>query len=173
LITEIDKNSVIIFIHGLKQPADKKAIILRSLKRGYEMLSEKGNINGEYCYGEQIFSKWIKRLDDDNRYKTKKDENKNIDPELFNLAERRFYGANFFEQAQDILDSDLADAINSFRKIHDRMWDIHGMVKGDNRGKLLERQTRMKIMEILMECRQNDLRAAKNIGEVLGNYKYL
>ena len=157
-----------IFIDGVVDPVDRKGVILRSLSRAHEMLTETNGIFSEYGYGKHMWETWISRLDNNNNYKAKSNVLKYIVPEKFDLAERRAFAAHFFKEAEIHLgDNLLADAFDAFTDIHNKMWDIHWMVTGDNEGKLLERETRDKIICILIECQMLDLKAAENIKQVL------
>lgn len=64
----------------------------------------------------------------------------------------------------------LKEASDAFGIIHDKMWEIHHMVTGENEGRLLERKTRDKIMEIFRHCQMLDHRAADNIKAVLDKH---
>ncbi len=159
--------SAVVFIDGISEPEDKKEIVWRSLFRAYEMLTERDRPFLEYGYGEGLWWKWIYRLEDDRNYRAKNSDFRYINPEKFDLAERRAYTAGFFEQAQDILGIDLSVAAKIFRTIHDKMWDIHWQVYGENKRNLRDRATRERIVWFLKECRDLEREAADDIGRIL------
>ncbi len=159
--------SAVIFIDGIDAPGDRKEIAWRSLFRAYEMLTEKDQPFLEYGYGEGAWWKWIYRLEDDRNYRAKNSNFRYINPEKFDLAERRAYTAGFFEQVQDILKIDLSVPARIFRTIHDKMWDVHWQVYGENKRSLRDKATRERIVWFLKECRDLERQAAAAIGQVL------
>ena len=110
---------------------------------------------------------WIYRLEDDRNYRAKNSNFRYINPEKFDLAERRAYTAGFFEQVQDILKIDLSVPARIFRTIHDKMWDVHWQVYGENKRSLRDKATRERIVWFLKECRDLERQAAAAIGQVL------
>ena len=163
-----DNLNAVVFIEGLTEPIDRKAVIVRTLRRGYEMLTASGKVVGEYGYGNAMWEKWIHRFEDDSKFTKPSHEYRYIDPEKFDLAERRAYAGRFFEEAEEYFGVDcLLAARQAFDKIHYKMWDIHSLTKDENKGRLLQRETREKVIEILRECRAFDLDAAENIRQVL------
>jgi hypothetical protein len=168
----LNKLHAVIFIDDLILPIDRTEVVLRALRRGYEMLTETQKVVGKYGYGDAMWEKWINRFNDDMEFTQPSHALKYIDPEKFDLVERRAYTQGFFAQAEEFLGKDcLHSAQQAFMDIHDKMWDIHWMVKGENRGKLLRRDTREKVMEILWECQALDQKAAENIKQVLAYYQ--
>jgi|GEM_PF-2670178 len=167
----MDKTFAVIFIDGITEPSDRKSIVYRALDRAHAMLTANESFDNGYGYGKQMWDKWISRLDDDANYRAKSHSLRYITPEKFDLAERRCYGADFFDQTSDVTGEDLSVAAQSFRAIHDKMWNIHWLVTGSNEGKLIERETRNKVIEILNECREFDRKSAENIKQVLNHMK--
>ena len=164
----VNKICAVIFIDGVVDPIDRKTVILRSLSRAQEMLTETNETFSEYGYGKHMWETWISRLDNDNNYKVKSNVLKYIVPEKFDLAERRAFAAHFFKEAEIYVgDNLLKDAFDAFNDIHNKMWDIHWIVMDENKGNLLLRETREKIIEILHDCQALDLKAAENIKQVL------
>lgn len=166
-----DKTFAVIFIDGLTQPSDRKAISLSALNRAYSMLNDNTSSFEEYGYGKHMWDKWLSRLENDNNFTFKSHAMRYITPEKFDLAERRSYGGDFFEQAQEILNEDLSVAIQSFRGIHDKMWTVHWMVSGENERKTFERATRNRVIDILKECQILDIKASEGIKQCLDKYK--
>lgn len=184
----------VFFIDGAAEPSDRKEITLRTLKIGYEMLTEtksdfsnlqydyrlapqnrksKKELNEfSYGYGVNIYEKWISRIKEDNNYKYKKDALLYASPEDFDLAERRAYVTQFFKIAQQYLgDGCLSEAIDNYVKLHNGMWKIHRTAR--NEGRMLSKENRDKIIAILEDCKEYDKIAAENIGNVLKSYHRL
>jgi len=130
----IHKICAVIFIDDITEPIDRKEVVLRALSRAYAMLTEETQQFNEYGYGKPMWDKWISRLDNDNNYKAKSSILKFMVPEKFDLAERRMFGAEFLNQAQEITNEDFSVASQAFCDIHDKMWIVHWMVKGKNEG---------------------------------------
>lgn len=157
-----------IFIDGVCEPHDRKKISIKALERGYQMLTATEKNFNNYSFGEYLWNTWINRIDDDSNFKRKADKMRYIDPEKFDIAERRTYTAGFFRDCQGYLgDGCLKIAIRNFNQIHNKMWEVHSLVTGENEGKLLERETRDKVIDILKRCKKLDKQAATNIKKVL------
>lgn len=163
-----DNIGAIIFIDGICDPAPRKEIIIKSLRRGYEMLTEVKPTFYEYGFGDNLYKSWISFIDNDENYKTKKDSQRYISPEWCDMAERRAWTAEFFLEAEEHIGKDkLKNAHDSFYQICDNMWKIHHFVLGENKGKLLDRETRNNIVSILSQCKDLDHVAAENLKIVL------
>ena len=106
-------------------------------------------------------------MEDDRNYRAKSSEFRYINPEKFDLAERRAYTADFFEQAQEILGVDLSVPAHAFRTMHDKMWDVHWQVYGPNKKRLQDRATREKIVWFLIECRDLEKETAEVLEKIL------
>ncbi|MEA4832896.1 MAG: hypothetical protein VB118_09830 [Oscillospiraceae bacterium] len=159
----------VVFIDGLEEPRSRREIVIRALERGYQMLISNGKNTYDYGFGEYMWDTWISRIENDDNYRRKKDKMRYINPEKFDLAERRCYTAAFFTECEEYLSKNsLQEAVSAFSQIHDKMWEVHFLVTGDNDSKLLDHETRMKIVSILEYCRKLDLKAAENIGHVIG-----
>lgn len=163
------KLAAVIFVDGLTTPGDKKEIAVRALSRAFELLSEKKDAPHGYGYGEYLWKRWISLLEDDRKYRAKSSEFRYINPEKYDLAERRAYTADFFEQSQEILGVDLSVPARAFRTIHDKMWDVHWQVYGPNKKRLQDRATREKIIWFLIECRDLEKESAEALGRILPN----
>lgn len=167
-INWLNKVSTVIFIDGIIEPANRKDVFLRALKRAYGMLTETSSYFTGYGCGKHLWEKWIARLNDDDNYKYKSNRLKYITPEKFDLAERRCYAAEFFKQAEALFgEGTLTDAITAFLEIHDKMWEVHALVTDESGSKLLDRKTRDQIIEILKYGQSLDLKAAANIRQFL------
>jgi len=163
-----DNIGAIILSDGTTQPVPRKKIILKALRHGYEMLTETKPTYHDYGYGDNLYTSWISYIDNDGNYKTQRDSERYISPEWCDMAERRAWTAEFFIEAKEYIGQGrLKAAREAFMKIHDNMWRINNMVSGGNAGKLLERETRDKIIAILGQCRELDHQAADNIKSVL------
>jgi len=163
-----DNIGAIIFIDDICDPAPRKEIITKALRRGYEMLTETKPTFYEYGFGDNLYKSWISFIDNDENYKTKKDSQRYISPEWCDMAERRAFTAEFFLEAEEYIgQGKLKSAYDSFYQISDNMQKIHGLVLGKNMGKLLEREMRNIIISILNQCKDLDHMAAENIKIVL------
>lgn len=158
----------VILIDGLGEKADRREICLRALSRGYRMLTERDEPFADYGYGEGVWWKWIFRLEDDRNYRAASSSFRYINPEKFDMAERRAYTAFFFAQAQEATGLDLSVPEEKFHTIHDRMWDVHWQVYGENRRDLRRRDCRERIVWFLKECRDLEREAAEALGKALG-----
>lgn len=154
----------VILIDGLCEKADRREICMRALSRGYKMMTERDEPFAEYGYGEGVWWKWIFRLEDDRNYRAASSSFRYINPEKFDMAERRWYTASFFEQAQAATGLDLSIPAEKFRTIHNRMWDVHWQVYGENKRDLRRRETRERIVWFLKECRDLERDAADALG---------
>lgn len=91
-----------------------------------------------------------------------------IDPDIWDLAERRAFAADFLEEAGECLALNLQQAAYAFRSIHDHMWRIHNLCGGeDQQAKLRDAGVRMEIARVIRECRKLDTEAADVIAEAL------
>lgn len=159
-----DDAFAIVLIDGITSPGNRKEIILRTLKKAYSMITETKQNFHDYGYGDYMYQSWMNYLNDDANYKRKADKLRHINPEKFDFAERRCFTAEFFTQAEEYLGSGaLKEAAAAFQEIHNKMWEVHWLVSGKNKGKLLERETRDKIIAILRHCQALDKKAADNI----------
>lgn len=168
----VDKNYIkdsttFIFIDGISEPSNRKEVMLRALQRGYEMLSEMQKLSGSFGYGRQMYTKWISRLNDNAKYQSELNKLKPTSI-IFDLAERRCYTSTLFIQCETFFgENSFKDAIDAFRSIHDRMWEIHRLMKGEMNNRTDELNIRDKVVEILKDCQTLDQKAAENIRAVL------
>lgn len=172
---EIQKNSrlyqnwkndigAVILIDGVCEPCSRKEVIIRALKRGHEMLTETEPTYFDYGYGDNLYKNWIKLLENNNNFKTKKDRKRFISPEDVDMAERRAFTAEFFLEAEKyVSEGKLKDAYDSFSQIHNNMMSIQGLTSRENERKLLDSDTRKQIISILNECKELDHIAANCI----------
>ena len=160
--------SSVVLIDGICEPYSREEIVIKALKRGYEMLTETKPTYYEYGFGDNLYKNWIEFLQDDNNFKTKKDKKRFVSPEDVDMAERRIFVAEFFNEAEDYLGKGvLRDAIDSFYQIHSLMMQMQSLTSRNNDGKLLEKATREQVIEILKKCREMDHRAADCIKQVI------
>lgn len=159
----------LILVYEPVEPSDRKEICMRALKRGYEMLATINcKLEGYGVYGKSVYRNWISSLLEDNNFNGDVSNRRFIDPEIWDIAERRAWAANFMREAEGYLgEGVLAEAINSFLAIHDKMWEINALCSGENADKLKNRETRLKIANILRECENFDEQAAKCIGNAI------
>jgi hypothetical protein len=132
------------------------------------MLTEIKPTYHEYGYGDNLYKNWISYINNDDNYQSKKDSESYISPEWCDMAERRAWTAEFFLEAEAYVgQGKLKKAYESFYEIHTYMNIIRHMVLSENKGKLLERTTRDKIISLLNTCRKLDHTAADNIRQFL------
>lgn len=158
----------LILVYEPETPADRKEICIKALRRGYEMLSaDSCNLQG-YGYGKSLYRNWTNIILDNTNFNGDTSNRRYIDPEIWNLAERRAWAANFMRDAEGYLGGGmLTEAIKSFMAIHDKMWAINALCSGENAEKLKDRETRLKIVDIIKECEKFDELAANEIGKVI------
>ncbi len=158
----------LVLIHEPEKQGDRKEICRRALSRGYEMINTVDCKTEGYGYGKSLYGSWLKHIQDDRNYNGNIEKRPFIDPEIWDLAERRAWAANFFWEAKDYFgDESLEQAANAFMGIHDKMWEINGLCSGENAGRLKEKGTRLKIADIIKECQALEEQAAECIGTVL------
>lgn len=158
----------LILVYEPVKPVDRKEICIKALKRGYEMLTSINCSVEGYGYGKSLYRNWINRMLEDNNFIDEVSNRPYIDPEIWDIAERRAWAANFMQEVEGYIgEGTLSEAIYSFKAIHDKMWQINSLCSGDNADKLKDRETRIKIVDILRECEAFDERAARHIGEIL------
>ncbi len=144
-------------------PGDRKAIVCRALARGEVFLRRA--MNHPHGTLANFYDEWLARLEDAAFWSKPFTDRPYIDPEIWDLAERRCFCADFLEEARVILGGEeLAPGIAAFREIHDLMWQVDGLCKGtDARDKLRDAAIRGEIAGILKKCRQLDAQAADAI----------
>ncbi len=158
----------VILVDGLGEHAERGEIIKKALLRGVEMLTETKPMFYDYGFGDKLYENWIGYLQNDGNFKSKKDSHRFISPEEVDMAERRAFTSEFFYEAEEYLGKDkLKEARDAFCQIHGNMMKIQKLTSFENEGKLLERQTREQIVEILKECNALDRQAAECIKSAL------
>lgn len=146
---------------------DRAAIFLRALNRGKRYLqSSIGHPNGREV---NFYSEWTNALQDDSFWQKSFSGRPRIDPEIWDLAERRAFVAEFLEEAGQVLHTKaLSPASEACRRMHDLMWQINSLCDGEDSGaKLKDPAVRREIVSILDTCRGLDHQAAVAIGNVL------
>jgi AraC-like DNA-binding protein len=68
-----DNIGEVILIDGICEPCSRREIIIKALKRGYEMLTETKPTFFDYGYGDNLYKNWIGFLENDSNFKTKKE----------------------------------------------------------------------------------------------------
>ncbi len=170
------------FIAGWRQGVDAVALVRgmperparealtevyrRALKRAAEFL--RAGRSAPYGKDVPYWDHWIASLMDDTFWATDFQGFPFIYPEIWDLAERRFYMAAFLEQAGEVLQTDkLGPGVEAGEAVHSKMWEIHALCQGENKSAALkDRDTRRKIAQILETCRALDLQMAAAIEEV-------
>lgn len=157
-----------ILIFEPKEQGDRKEICMKALRRGHVMMNTMDCKLKGYGYGKALYRNWINYILDDANYSGSVTERPYIDPEIWDLAEKRAWTSNFMREAEEYLGSGrLGQAADAFMAIHDKMWEINGLCSEANADKLKERKTRLKIADIIKECEALEEQAAECIGTVL------
>ena len=150
-----------------QEVTDKEAIFRRGVKRGQGFLAQSvGHPHGEKT---NFYEDWIKALSDDAFYKAPFTGRPRIDPDIWDLAERRAFTAEFLEEAGQVLQTQaMAPASEALHQIHDLMWKINSLCEGeDAQAKLRDPAVRREIVSILNTCRDLDRKAAEAMGKAL------
>lgn len=140
----------------------------RALTRNERILREHRNPceepEGSY------YDRWIKGLRDNRFWTTNPTGFPYIYPDIFDLAERRIYGAEFLKSVGVILGTDkLLPAVAAGNDIHRLMWTVHSMINETEKGNtaLSDWSVREKIVKMLNQCRSLDKRMAECIANTL------
>jgi hypothetical protein len=159
----------IILVGEPQQPVDRKKIALKALSRGLQMLkTEQCSTKGlKYGYGKVLYKNWSKCILNDATFSSDVSKRPCVDPEIWDLAERRAWSAHFFKDAEQYIgEGVLTDAFEAFMTIHNKMWEINGLCGDKNLEQLKMRETRLKIVEILEQCEKLEDKAIECISIV-------
>ena len=147
---------------------DREVLFRRGLKRGQRFLTQ----SASHPHGEKtnFYDNWIRTLEDDSFFKAPFTGRPRIDPDIWDLAERRAFAAEFLEEAGQVLHTDvMAPASKALHQIHDLMWKINSLCEGeDAHAKLRDPAVRREIVSILNACRDLDRKAADVIEQASG-----
>lgn len=148
-------------------PGERTALLRRALARGERFLRH--GIGHPHGSRVQVYEEWIARFHDVSLWQAPFSGRPGIDPEIWDLAERRAFCAEFLEEAGQVLGTAaLAPGADAFRQIHDLMWRINALCEGDDaRRALRDAAVRREIVGVLRECRDLDERAADAIAGAL------
>ncbi|MHB0858293.1 MAG: hypothetical protein ACYC5M_12070 [Anaerolineae bacterium] len=152
-------------------PEDRAAVCERALRRGADLLRcAEGHPHSQDVH--DLYDAWIAPLQDDATWARPFDDRPGIDPEIWDLAERRAFCAEFLVEASDVLGTTYLDlAIDAFRRIHDLMWEINALCAGEeSTARLRDPNVRQAIVVILEQCRVLDGQAAQAIDDCLKSY---
>lgn len=118
---------------------------------------------------DALYGGWLNKLADASLYASPLRGRPAIDPDIWDLAERRAFGSGFLEEAAGLLSrEELRTAAADFRAIHDKMWEIHQLCDEENGAAVPQDQSvREQIAAVVRECRRLDLQAASVIAAVL------
>nr|HML46891.1 hypothetical protein [Clostridia bacterium] len=143
--------------------AERRAILCRALARGEGFLRKP--INAPYGESTHAYEDWMSRLRDEAFWAGAWTGFPFIYPEIWDLAERRFYLSAFLDHAGASLGTDcLAQGAEAGEAIHDRMWRIHALCEGERgREALRDASVRAQIIAILAECAGLDISIADAI----------
>jgi hypothetical protein len=146
---------------------DREDIFLRALSRGKRYLQ----LPAGHPYGHAVnyYNGWTSALQDTSIWLKPFSGRPHIDPEIWDLAERRAFVAEFLEEAGQVLKTEaLSPASEACHRMHDLMWQINSLCDGENASvKLKDPAVRREIVSILNTCRDLDLKAAEAIGQVI------
>lgn len=165
-----DKAFGIVLVGEPQQTADRKKIVIKALCRGLSMLQTQQLKNDglKYGYGKAVYRNWSRYLLDDSNFSNNISNRPYIDPEIWDLAERRAWSAHFFKDAQQYIgDGVLEEAFAAFMDIHNKMWEINSLCSDKNVEQLKNRQTRLNIVDILAQCEKLEEKAIECIREVV------
>ncbi|MHB1294896.1 MAG: hypothetical protein ACYC4R_07840 [Anaerolineae bacterium] len=149
-------------------PNDLAPLFRRALHRGAECLQRaEGHPRGSYV--PNFFDAWVATLRDDAYWARPFEGRPSIDPDIWDLAERRAFSADFLVEAMGVLGTDaLEPAAAGFHRIHELMWEINALCAGEeSTSKLRDPSVRQAIVGIVEQCRTLDQQAAQTIRAVL------
>lgn len=149
----------------LSGDAQRQGIMRRALERGAGFL----RTSRSAPYGEpaDAYENWIAHLRDEAFWAGEWAGFPFIYPDIWDLAERRFYLSTFLQQAGTLLNSDgLAQGTAAAEAIHENMWRIHALCEGERgREALRDPSVRGRIAAIIAECAALDRTIADAIQE--------
>lgn len=146
---------------------DKEAILRRALSRGKQFLHMSlGHPHGENA---NFYDEWTGHLQKAPSWPSPFTGRPHIDPDIWDLAERRAFVAEFLEEAGQALKTEaLSPAADACRRMHDLMWRLSGLCEGeDAQAKLNDPEVRKEIISILNTCRELDHQVAAAIGQIV------
>ena len=150
----------------------QEPLLRRALERALFMLTtdldKSKNATRLYGHGPGIYREWIGYLEDAGNFTGDVSHRPKIDPEIWDLAERRAWGANFLDEVAAALQMDVQDAVEAFNAIHDHMWEINALCADDKAVQLQDTATRRAIINVVKQCAAQDLRAAECLRNALG-----
>lgn len=155
----------VVVIGQRQEQRDERAIYLRALQRGVELLQRRED--GGYHAGPALYEVWAKPFDRGYPIGTGgvKELQGLLDPVIWDLAERRHTTQRFMELSARVLPeakTELLAAAADFRSIHDLMWKINEL-GGEKYEKVAEPSVRLQIARLIREAQQHDANAAKQI----------
>ena len=160
-------DAVALVTNGPTAVQGREEIILRALNRGKQYLqSSIGHPNGREI---NFYSEWTSALLDNAYWSKAFSGRPRIDPDIWDLAERRAFVAEFLEEAGQMLKTEaLLPASQACHRMHDLMWQINSLCDGEGgQAKLKDPAVRREIVSILNTCRSLDHQAAEVIGKIL------
>jgi hypothetical protein len=171
-----DAYGIILIGDKRKKPADKE-VYEKALEWGVEQMKLE-NI-GEMSTGFKAFNSWADDLMKDSNFPKEdveilKKRQSVLEVTTLELAERRWYGKKFLEQAAEALPEmgiELSKAGACFEEEHNLMWKIlesagsFGNPEAYN--KLIDRDLRKKIAETVQDAVKKDVEACRYIEKAL------
>ncbi len=144
----------------------KRSTVRQALARGAHFL--RAPVCHPYGASVDFYANWTQRLRDEAFWASAFEGFPFIYPEIWDLAERRFCLAAFFEQAGVLLGTDaFGPAIRAGGDVHGNMWRIHALVEGEHGREAIKRPAvRAEIIGVLDACRKLDLAIADTIDTI-------
>jgi hypothetical protein len=153
-------------------PPPMEAIARRTLNRAISIMQRREV--GPYFAGAAMYEAWASALVDPVLDATDPATAKKragwIEPQIWDLAERRAYGAIFLRAAADVLPpaaDELTAAANDFDSIHNQMWAISRETgsKGPNdpMSRLADPVVRQQISDMVLQAKAWDADALRHL----------
>lgn len=125
--------------------------------------------SGGWLVGPAALESWARSLRDDAGADSRLPEA--LYPWIWDLAERRWYGARFLESALPEFpdrQAEIVAAVRAFDEEHDLMWRIHALAQpaADGAPTSADRFVRREIAEIVESCRSKDAEAAEQLQRI-------
>lgn len=148
-------------------PTNRERIVRRALRRGEEDLRQAISRRQDVLC--RFYDVWLDKLANRSFWNRPFTGRPGIDPDIWDLAERRCFCADFLTEASELLSRrELMAGAAAFREIHDLMWSINGLCCGDRaQDKLRDEAVRREIAGIVQACRALDEQAADAIALAL------
>ena len=170
------KVTQIVLLTGQRVRMPEGIVYRKALERAAAEL--KATEFGAFHAGPATFDARAKQIGDPALSKddaeTARKRGRILDPMIWDLATRRHCASLFLKRAAELMPAsadDLKAASDSFRAIHDAMWEINRLGGAKRPGqplpKLIDPAVRKQIAQVILKSRDRDLEAAKSIEAAL------